>query len=151
MQVADGLEFLQVQKRWAWDEIRDAIEAPDANKLKKRHYSPGAINLALASSFQRQQWNKQCAYPGANHLLKDRIGIGLQFGAALSSPYELFASHIAFYLGDVIDVGIDILPMKELQAQMPSDVSCYEVELCSLKREGRGVLRLPLVLIGVAP
>jgi hypothetical protein len=57
---------------------------------------------------------------------------------------------MAFYVGDVIDVGIEILPMKELQAQMSSRVAYYEGELSNLIREGRGVPAVPLVLIGIS-
>ncbi len=58
---------------------------------------------------------------------------------------------MAFYVGDVIDVGIEILPMKELQSGMSSGVAYYEGELYNLIREGRGVPAVPLVLVGVAP
>lgn len=54
-------------------------------------------------------------------------------------------------IGDVIDVGIEILPMKSLQSQMSSGVGYYEGELYNLIREGRGVPAVPLVLIGIEP
>ena len=56
---------------------------------------------------------------------------------------------MAFYIGKIIDVGVEVLPMKELQAQMSSGVGYYEGELYNLIREGRGVPAVPLVLIGV--
>jgi len=43
------------------------------------------------------------------------------------------------FIRDVIDVGIEILPMKELQEEMSSGVGYYEGELYNLIREGRGV------------
>ena len=58
---------------------------------------------------------------------------------------------MAFYVGDVIDVGVEILPMKELQAGMASGSAYYEGELYNLIREGRGVPAVPLILIGIAP
>jgi len=58
---------------------------------------------------------------------------------------------MAFFVGDLIDVGIEILPMKELQEEMSSGPAYYEGELYNLIREGRGVPAVPLVLIGVAP
>ena len=58
---------------------------------------------------------------------------------------------MAFFVGDVIDVGIEILPMKDLQAKMSSGVAYYEGELYNLIREGRGVPAVPLILLGVAP
>jgi hypothetical protein len=65
--------------------------------------------------------------------------------------YDLFVKHMAFYVGDVIDVGVEILPMKAMSAQMSSGISYYEGELYNVIRQGRGVPAVPLVLIGVAP
>jgi hypothetical protein len=64
----------------------------------------------------------------------------------------IFSSNIlAFFVGDVIDVGVEILPMKKLQQETSSGVGCYEGELYNLIREGRGVPAVPLILIGVVP
>ena len=46
--------------------------------------------------------------------------------------------HLAFYVGDTIDVGIEILPMKSLQKSMSSGVAYYEGELYNVVRQGRG-------------
>ena len=59
--------------------------------------------------------------------------------------------HLAFYVGDKIDVGIEILPMKSLQAEMSSGVAYYEGELYNLVRQGRGVAAVPLDMIGIEP
>ena len=58
---------------------------------------------------------------------------------------------MAFYIGDVIDVGVEILAVKSLHKEMASSVGYYEGELYNLIRESRGVPAVPLVLIGVAP
>ena len=50
-----------------------------------------------------------------------------------------------------IDVGVEILAMKEMTTQMSSGVAYYEGELYNVLRQGRGVPAVPLVLIGVAP
>ena len=50
-----------------------------------------------------------------------------------------------------INVGVEILPMKSLQAQMSSGVGYYEGELYNVVRQGRGVPAVPLVIIGIAP
>lgn len=55
------------------------------------------------------------------------------------------------YVGDKIDVGIEIVPMKVLSENMSSGVAYYERELYNVIRQGRGVPAVPLVLIGVAP
>jgi hypothetical protein len=83
--------------------------------------------------------------------VKDRAAVEVQFGKYAFVAYDLFVKHMAFYVGDVIDVGIEILPMKELQQEMSSGVAYYEGELYNLIREGRGVPAVPLILVGVAP
>lgn len=83
--------------------------------------------------------------------VKDRIAIEVQFGKYAFVAFDLFVKHMAFYVGDKIDVGIEILPMKELTEQMSSGVAYYERELYNVIRQGRGVPAVPLVLIGIAP
>lgn len=83
--------------------------------------------------------------------VKDRVAIEVQFGKYSFVAYDLFVKHLAFYVGDHIDVGIEILPMKALQSQMSSGVAYYEGEFYNVVRQGRGVPAVPLVIIGIAP
>ena len=36
-----------------------------------------------------------------------------QFGKYAFVAHDLFVKHLSFYVSDIIDVGIEILPMKE--------------------------------------
>jgi hypothetical protein len=83
--------------------------------------------------------------------VKERVAVEVQFGKYAFVAYDLFVKHMAFYVIDKIDVGVEILPMKCLQAEMSSGPCYYERELHNLVREGRGVPAVPLVLVGVAP
>jgi len=83
--------------------------------------------------------------------VKDRVAIEVQFGKYAFVAYDLFVKHLAFYVGDHIDVGIEILPMKSLQSQMSSGVAYYEGEFYNVVRQGRGVPAVPLVLVGIEP
>ena len=83
--------------------------------------------------------------------VKDRIAVEVQFGKYAFVAYDLFVKHLAFYVGDRIDVGIEILPMKALQSQMSSGIAYYEGELYNIVRQGRGVPAVPLVVIGIEP
>lgn len=82
--------------------------------------------------------------------VKDRVALEVQFGKYAFVAYDLFVKHLAFYIGDHIDVGIEILPMKSLQSQMSSGVAYYEGEFYNVIRQGRGVPAVPLVLVGIA-
>ena len=59
--------------------------------------------------------------------------------------------HLSFYVSDIIDVGVEVLPMKELEKTMSTGVAYYERDLLNVIRQGRGVPAVPLVLIGVLP
>jgi len=83
--------------------------------------------------------------------VKDRVAIEVQFGKYAFVAYDLFVKHLAFYVGDLIDVGVEILPMKSLQSQMSSGVGYYEGEFYNVVRQGRGVPAVPLVLVGIEP
>ena len=81
--------------------------------------------------------------------VKSRVAIEVQFGKYSFVAYDLFVKHLAFYVGDQIDVGIEILPMKTLQSQMSLGVAYYEGELYNVIRQGRGVAAVPLVIVGI--
>jgi hypothetical protein len=83
--------------------------------------------------------------------VKDRVAIEVQFGKYSFVAYDLFVKHLAFYVRDQIDVGIEILAMKSLQSNMSSGPGYYEGELYNIIRNGRGVPAVPLVIIGVEP
>ncbi|WP_370086895.1 BglII/BstYI family type II restriction endonuclease [Ekhidna sp.] len=83
--------------------------------------------------------------------MKSRIAIEVQFGKYSFIAYDLFVKHLAFYVGNSIEVGIEILPMKSMQSEMSSGPGYYEGALYDLARQGRGVPAVPLVLIGIEP
>ena len=83
--------------------------------------------------------------------VKERVAVEIQFGKYAFVAHDLFVKHLSFYVSDIIDVGIEILPMKELEREMSSGVPYYERDLLNVLRQGRGVPAVPLVLVGVAP
>ena len=83
--------------------------------------------------------------------VKERVAVEVQFGKYAFVAHDLFVKHLSFYVSDIIDVGIEVLPMKHLEKEMSSGVPCYERDLLNVLRQGRSVPAVPLVLIGVLP
>lgn len=81
--------------------------------------------------------------------VKDRVAVEVQFGRYAFVAYDHFVKHLAFYVGDRIDMGIEILVMKSLQSQMSSGVGYYEGEFYNVIRQGRGVPTVPLIILGI--
>lgn len=131
-----------------WKEQRTKYWVTEDEKLIKR-----TMHLSAAEQKQEIESAGKKAISSYNQtdFVKDRIAVEVQFGKYAFVAYDLFVKHMAFYIGDVIDVGIEILPMKSLQQQMSSGIGYYEGELYNLIREGRGVPAVPLILIGICP
>lgn len=83
--------------------------------------------------------------------VKDRVAVEVQFGKYSFVAYDLFVKHLAFYVQDQIDVGVEILPMKTMQQHMSSGPGYYEGELYNVIRNGRGVPAVPLLILGIEP
>ena len=93
--------------------------------------------------------------------VKNEIAVEVEFGEYSSMAYDLFVKHLLFYMKGPINVGIEILPMKEMQKEMSSGTAYYQGEVYNIiRREGEvhNVARLaivnpplPLVIIGITP
>ena len=88
--------------------------------------------LAMPPEKQKEEIKKTGSVPISSYnqtdFVKDRVAVEIQFGKYAFVAYDLFVKHLAFYVGDRIDVGVEILPMKALQSQMSSGVAYYEGE-----------------------
>lgn len=130
-----------------WKESRVSYWVTHDHKLIRK-----TLNLPAAEQklkIQEAGLNPIFSY-NQTDCVKNRVAVEIQFGKYSFVAYDLFVKHLAFYIGDVIDVGIEILPMKEMQVKMSSGPGYYEGELYNLIREGRGVPGVPLVLVGIA-
>lgn len=140
--------FDDLLKVRAWKESRVTYWVTDDERLIRRTLSQSAAEqkreIELAGSTPIHSYNQ-------TDFVKDRVAIEVQFGKYAFVAYDLFVKHLAFYVRDEIDVGIEILPMKSLQQHMSSGPGYYEGELYNVIRNGRGVPAMPLVVVGVAP
>lgn len=131
-----------------WEESRVSYWVTKDERLIRK-------TIAMPPDMQKQEIEKQneTAIFSYNQtdFVKNRVAIEVQFGKYSFVAYDLFVKHLAFYVGDKIDVGIEILPMKSLQSEMSSGVSYYEGELYNVVRQGRGVPAVPLIIIGIEP
>lgn len=131
-----------------WKESRTSYwVTPDVQLIRKTVNMPAGeqrAEIVAAGKTPIASYNQ-------TDFVKDRIAVEVQFGKYPFVAYDLFVKHMAFYVGDVIDVGVEVLPMKEMSQEMSSDISYYEGELYNVIRQGRDVPAVPLVLVGIAP
>ena len=131
-----------------WQESRVSYWVTKSEKLIRK-------TLAIPPEEQKKEIEAAGETPiysyNQTDFVKERVALEVQFGKYSFVAYDLFVKHLAFYIGDHIDVGIEILPMKSLQSHMSSGVAYYEGEFYNVVRQGRGAPAVPLIIIGIAP
>ena len=174
----NGVEFLLVRRPRLWQEVIDVIESIDVEEYKatasdqksrqrRTLYSPGSMAAAIATEFKASGWRDRLASAPSNDVrgqagaagltddqsgfAKDRVALEIQFGKFPFVLHDLFGSPLALFVLDLIDVGVEVLPVKALEAKMASGGPCFERSRSEIVRSGRGVPAVPLVLLGVAP
>ncbi len=138
--------FTRLLRAQSWNESRVSYWVTRSEKLIRK-------TITMPADGQKREIEAAGETPifsyNQTDFVKDRVAIEVQFGKYAFVAYDLFVKHLAFYVRDHIDVGIEILPMKSLQNQMSSGVGYYEGEFYNVVRQGRGVPAVPLVLIGI--
>lgn len=140
--------------------FKKRLKKKDWNECRTQYYVTADIKLARETlSLDAEMQKKEIEAAGKKayftynqtDFVKERIAIEIQFGKYSFVAYDLFVKHMAFYIGNKIDVGIEILPMKELTIKMSSGIAYYEGEVYNVIRQGRNTPAVPLVVIGIAP
>ncbi len=130
----------------SWDESRVSYWVTSDWKLIQK-------TLTMPPDEQKQQIEQSGLVPILSYnqtdFVKERVAMEVQFGKYAFVAYDLFVKHLAFFISDKIDVGIEVLPMKSLQSQMSSGPGYYEGELYNVIGQGRGVPAVPLVIVGI--
>ncbi|HSV72687.1 MAG TPA: BglII/BstYI family type II restriction endonuclease [Chthonomonadales bacterium] len=140
--------FRELLRHRGWDEQRVSYWVTGDERLIRKTLTMPEREQDRAIEDAHQTPNRSY---NQTDFLKERVAVEVQFGKYAFEAYDLVVKHLAFYVGDVIDVGVEILPTKLLQSQMSSGVAHYEGEVYNVLRQGRGVPAVPLVLIGIEP
>lgn len=140
--------FRKLLRKHGWNEKRASyVEVKNAQLIRQ--------TIAKSADDQKAEIEAAGEKPifsyNQTDFVKSRVALEVQFGKYAFVAYDLFVKHLAFYVRNEIDVGIEVLAMKSLQSQMSSGPGYYEGELYNVIRNGRGVPAVPLVLIGVEP
>lgn len=142
-------EFKRLFKKKNWEDVRYSYYVTTDYSIMKE-----LINLPL----EKQKdflITKGVKTPIKSYkqtdFVKDNISIEIQFGKYAFVAYDLFVKHLLFYSGGVINVGIEVLPMKSMQSQMSTGIAYFEGEVYNVLRHGRNNPPVPLIIIGIVP
>lgn len=136
-------------------------------------YAPLELNRAFSSLFLIKGWNKfkiECDYCYGNYLdgytgvssgrtrpyremdfikPNKKLGIEVQFGKYAFMVYNVCAKMTIFRNLDIIDTGIEIVPVKNFADQMSTGVSYFEQFAWDLHHRGVSNIDIPVLILGV--
>ncbi len=133
-------------------------------------YSPYSLNKAFTKEFQKRQWRNHrvlCQYPTQYYqpgftpatsskgafremdFVKNRVGVEVQFGKYAFMVYNVCAKMTIFHKMDVIDVGIEIVPVKDFVVEMSSGISYFEQFVWDLEQRGVADIDIPVLILGI--
>jgi hypothetical protein len=137
----------------------------------KMLYKPRSLNKAFTQSFESLQWQKHkvnCEYPAGFYVegytpksrskgafremdfVKNRVGVEVQFGKYAFMVYNIAAKMTIFHNMNLIDVGIEIVPVKEFADDMSTGVSYFEQFVWDLEQRGVSNIDIPVLILGIA-
>lgn len=82
--------------------------------------------------------------------VKNRLGVEVQFGKYAFMVYNVCAKMTIFHNENIIDVGIEIVPLKQLAAEMSTGVSYFEQFVWDLEHRGVSNIDIPVLILGIA-
>ena len=133
-------------------------------------YKPSSLNKAFKREFGARGWRNYkipAEYPtkfytpdykrpetvrGAFRdmdFVKNRIGVEVQFGKYAFMVYNVAAKMTIFHNQDIIDVGIEIVPLKEFADGMSTGVSYFEQFVWDLEQRGVADIDIPVLILGI--
>jgi hypothetical protein len=134
-------------------------------------FSPSSLNTAFKDAFGRYEgWGAvrvPCEYPTKYYsddykvrtsnrgafreidFVKNRLGIEVQFGKYAFMVYNVCAKMTIFKNLDIIDHGIEIVPVKAFANEMSTGVSYFEQFIWDLETRGVSNIDIPVMILGI--
>jgi hypothetical protein len=133
-------------------------------------YDPTSLNAAYKSAFEAQNWKRHrihCDYSDEEYVpgyksaapskgayreidfVKNRAGVEVQFGKYAFMVYNVCAKMTIFKNLDLIDVGVEIVPMKDFANIMSTGISYFEQIVWDLKTRGEADIDIPVLIPGL--
>ncbi len=136
----------------------------------KMLYSPRKLNSFIDRLFSRRGWVKkriECQYPESYYVsgykpktlhrgafremdfIKEKLGVEIQFGKYAFMVYNVCAKMTIFKNTNLIDAGVEVVPIKEFADEMSSGVSYFEQFLWDLDKRGVADIDIPVLILGI--
>jgi len=136
----------------------------------KMLFSPISLNKAFKREFSEFNWKchrVKCDYPTEYYtkgycpkgvtrgafreidFIKKKLGVEVQFGKYAFMVYNVAAKMTIFSNLGFIDVGVEIVPMKQFAKNMSTGVSYFEQFVWDLEKRGVSDIDIPVIIYGI--
>jgi hypothetical protein len=143
----------------------------EKTKTGRTLYSPLSLNKAFKIEFEKRDWHThrvKCDYSTGYYtasytssrtsagafreidFVKNRLGVEIQFGKYAFMVYNVCAKMTIFHNLGFIDVGVEIVPVKDFVFEMSSGVSYFEQFVWDLEQRGVADIDIPVLILGIA-
>lgn len=141
-------EFKDLFNKYGWDQhFTDYYATPDEELARKTMFLPKEQQRKVIMQANKTPYHRR----NQTDFMNKRVAIEVQFGKYSFVAYDIFVKHMAFYVADQIDVGVEILPTNNMLKDMSSGPANYEGEIYNLYRQGRSTPAVPLWILGIEP
>jgi hypothetical protein len=169
----NGKEILEKQYPSELGEIEQIIALIDEShqtNSRRTSYKIDTLNRGFKQEFYARNWQSHkifCEYPTEFYtqdyhrpeifaatfreidFVKNRVGASILIGKYASMVYNICAKMTIFHNQDIIDVGVEIVPIKELAYKMSSGVSYFEQFVWDLEQRGVADIDIPVLILGI--
>lgn len=162
-----GLEIIKKEHKRELKEVIDAIRSINEEDVKTKVskektmqgrslYSPIALNKAiLIDNLYNKGWSKPKIALDENHSfieadgVKGEVGLEVQFGKYAFLGWDIFGKMPIFARNKNYSVGIEVVAVKSLQAQMSTGVGSFTHIVNLLKKRGVSNVDIPILILGI--
>lgn len=154
-EVIEGIESIDI----SGFKLKETKESGSRFQSGQLLYSPIHMNRAMAEVLRSKGWYPSritLKSPTSGHIgfremdgLKEKVGLEIQFGKYAFMGYDILGKFPIFAKRGIIEVGIEIVPTKELAMEMSSGVSHFEQITADLHERGAADLDVPTLILGL--
>lgn len=170
----NGQDFIERNHTSELKQVKKIINSVDAGICRTKRskektmkgkilYSPIAFNKEFKELFEKYGWKKarinvktmipelKATHKGFREIdmVKNKVGVEVQFGKYAFMVYNVAAKMTIFNKQNIIDCGIEIVPMLSLAREMSTGVSYFEQMKTDLEYRGVSDIDIPVLIMGV--
>ena len=141
-------EFERIFRQYDWHSVRrDFYVSPDHELVKILE----TLEYDEQKKYVKEHGLELYRSYNQTDFIKNKVAIEVQLGKYFAVTYDLFVKHLSFYNVGRIDLGIEMVPGKEMQNEMSSGVPFFEKEVHNVLRHGRTTPPVPMIILGIDP